>query len=219
MSYEKQLQAELEKKKIDPAKIAGLISADSSLVDSIFDQLSSKNPGLKFGCAKSLLLVSEKSPGLLCPNIARIFELLDSENQILKWNAIAILGNVAAVGLKFQIRSVLPKIYGFLSGGELITANHAIAALGKIARAFPEEQETIASRLLSIEHAPFPTDECRNIAIGKSLLALGMFPSSGNVQTEVIEFARRQTRNTRTATAEKAKTLLHRYPAPARAGA
>ncbi len=214
MSCEEQLQAELAKKKLDSAEVAGLISADPGLIDSVFDQLSSKIPGVKFGCAKSLWLVSEQNPGLLYPKIARVLELLDSGNQILKWNGIAILGNLAAVDRKFQTRSVLPKIYAFLSSGELITANHAIAALGKIGKAFPEQQEGIVRNLLAIEHAQFPTDECRNIAIGKSILALSMFLKPGRIQRDVMEFADSQKSNRRTATANKAKAFLRKYGSP-----
>jgi hypothetical protein len=210
MGKEQAFQAELSVKKIDADKIVSLVLADQSLIDRMFQELSSKMPRVKFGCSKSLLLLSEKYPELLYPKIEGIFGMLDSPSQILKWNAIAILGNLAVVDRDRRIKNVLRKLYGFLSCEELITANNAISALGKIGRAFPEEQERIVSRLLGIERAVFDTEECRNIAIGKSILALGMFIDPVKARKNVVAFARNQTGNSRRATAEKAKTFLRK---------
>ena len=122
-----------------------------------------------------------------------------------------MIGNLAAVDRNRRIRSMLPKFYQFLSGGELITANTTIVALAKIGCAFPEEQRRITSRLLGIEHAVFDTDECRNIAIGKSILTMEMFVNPAKVRKEVLEFVRRQTENKRKATANKAKAFMRKY--------
>jgi hypothetical protein len=103
---------------------------DQKLIDPVFQELSSKIPRVKFGCSKALLVLSENHPDLLYPKIDKFFELLGSENRILKWNAIMILANFAAIDRDRRIRSVLPKFYEFLAGGELITANNTIAALG-----------------------------------------------------------------------------------------
>jgi hypothetical protein len=210
MSMEKRMKAELDKSKIDAGKLVALMLADHSLIDSTFHELTSKFARIKFGCAKSLLVLSEKRPDLLLPKTDKILELLGSENQILEWNAIAILGNLATVDPGNLRGILLPKLYAFLSGGELIAANHAIAALANIGRAFPREQKKITANLLAIEDAVFKTDECRNIAIGKTILALATFLDPGNTPKEVIEFARRHTVNQRPATAKKAEYLLRK---------
>jgi|WetSurSiteA1Bulk_404760.scaffolds.fasta_scaffold31379_2 hypothetical protein len=210
MSMEERLKAELAKTKIDACKVVTLILADHSLIDSTFHELTSKFARIKFGCAKSLRMLSEERPDLLLPKTDTILKLLGSENQIFKWNAIAILGNLAAVDPGSLRRILLPKLYALLSGGELIAANHAIAALANIGRAFPMEQKKITANLLAIENAVFETDECRNIAIGKTILALVTFLDPGNTPKEVIEFARRHTVNQRPATAKKAESFLRK---------
>jgi hypothetical protein len=207
---QERLKAELAKTNIDACKVVTLILADPSLIDTAFRELASKFARIKFGCAKALRMLSEKRPDLLLPKSDKIFELLGSENQILKWNAIAILGNLAILDPGNLRKILLPKLYVLLSGGELIAANHAIAALANIGRAFPKEQKKITASLLAIEDAVFKTDECRNIAIGKTLLALATFLDSGHAPKEVIEFARRQTVNHRHATAKKAESLLRK---------
>jgi hypothetical protein len=50
---------------------------------------------------------------------------------------------------------------------------------------------------------------CRNIAIGKAIVAIGMFVKQP--RKDVLEFVRRQTGNTRKATANKAKAFLRKY--------
>lgn len=211
MSQEERFQAELEAKKVDAESMVSLILTDLNLIDRVLQELSNKVPRVKFACSKSLLLLSERCPDLLYTRIEKVFELLESGNQILKWNAIAMLGNLAAVDRNRRIRRVLRKFYQFLSGGELITANNTISALAKIGCAFPEEQGRITSRLFGIEHAVFDTDECRNIAIGKSILAMEMFVNPVKVRKEVLEFVRRQTENKRKATANKAKAFMRKY--------
>jgi hypothetical protein len=187
------------------------VAAGKIPLASVFAGLSSKLPRVKFGCSKTLLLLSEKHPELLRGSIETIAEQLDSNNRILKWNAIAILGNLARVDAEGRIRSRLKKLYSFLAVGELIAANTAIAALGKIARAFPEERKRIVARLLGIEGQSFETEECRNIAIGKTILALGMFCDPATPGKPVLDFVGRQTGNSRRATANKAKAFIAKH--------
>jgi hypothetical protein len=196
---------------------AGNIKAESLMIGVaakkiplayVLEGLSGKLPRVKFGCSKALLLLSEKHPEILRGSIDAIAALLDSENQILKWNATAIMGNLAANDTEGRVRSRLKKICGFLDGGELITANTAMAALGKMALAFPEERNRIVRRLIGVERGVFETAECRNIAIGKAILALEAFCSPENPGKPVIDFVSRQTCNSRTATAKKAKAFI-----------
>jgi hypothetical protein len=196
--------------KTNAQKMVADIIADKRRLEPVLRGIEDERPRIRFGCAKSLLLLSEKQPELLCGKVDRIVGLLDTENRILKWNAIAILGNLAAVDREGRIRRLTGKLYGFLSCGELITANHAMMALGKIGRAFPDDRERIAMKLVGVEHESFDTEECRNIAIGKAILAIEMFLDAGNRGKAVLEFARRQTGNTRPATAKKARAFIRK---------
>jgi hypothetical protein len=203
--------SELAAGRINAESISNSAAENKIPLASVFEGLSSKLPRVRFGCSKTLLLLSEKHPELLRGHIETIAELLDSKNRILKWNGIAILGNLAAVDTEGWIRSKLQKLYGFLAGGELITANNAIVALGKIARSFPEERKRIIARLLGIERQSFETDECRNIAIGKAILALGMLCDPVNPGKPVLDFIGRQTGNSRKATSNKAKAFVAKH--------
>ncbi len=210
MTHEDSLHAALAAGTADAETILANVTVNIRLLESVFRGTSSGIAHVKFGCSKALLLLSIKRPGLLCGKIDKIVELLDSENRILRWNAIAMVGNLAAVDRRNQVRGCLDKLFKFISGGELITANNAILALGKIGRAIPDKRGLIASQLIAVEGCRFPTAECRNIAVGKAILALEMFVDPGNAGASVVEFVRRQTGNTRAATARKAKAFLRK---------
>jgi hypothetical protein len=81
-------------------------------------------------------------------------------------------------------------------------------ALSGIAIAKPQYQKQITKELLRVEHYDYDTDECRNIAIGKVIEAIGSYSGQLKDRKAVIEFARRQTRNTRNATRKKAERFL-----------
>ena len=203
--------SEASAEKISAESISERIIGDRQFLDPVFQLISSGPPGDKFRCSKALLLLSESNPRLLYSRIQDIVNLLESKNQILKWNAIAILGNMASEDCKSVLEGTLQKLYAFLSCGELITANHAIAALGKIGRVFPEKKKNIITRLLKVEGYTFDTDECRNIAVGKVILALEQLIDFSKANEKAAEFARRNVGNGRPSTAKKAQGFLRRF--------
>jgi len=137
MTQEEKIHAALASGKMDAEKLGAKVGRDARLLESIFRGTSSKLPRVKFGCSKALVLLSVKHPNLIYGEIDKVIALLGSDNQILKWNAIAILGNLATVDQRRRLPGLLERLFGFLSGGELITANNAISALSKIGRALP----------------------------------------------------------------------------------
>ncbi len=197
--------------KISAESISERILKDRQHLSAVFYVISNGPPSDRFRCSKALLLLSESNPGFLYSRTQDIIGLLESNNQILKWNAIAILGNMASEDCKSVLAGILQKLYVFLSCGELITANHAIAALGKIGRVFPEKKKNIITRLLKVEGYAFDTDECRNIAVGKVILALEQLIDFSKANEKVAEFARRQVGNRRPSTAKKAQKFLRRF--------
>jgi hypothetical protein len=124
--------------------------------------------------------------------------------------AIDIIGALAGVDREGEIDKLLGRIIGFLDAGNMITANHAISALTDIALAKPEHGRKITDELLKVEHYDYETDECRNIAIGKVILALGKFPLNPEDEETLLRFTERQTANTRNATAKKAARFLRK---------
>ena len=175
-----------------------------------FELLKSKDPKIKYGFAKKLLELVRLEPQLLYPYFSQFVDLLKSENKIIKWTAIDIIGLLAMVDKENKVDGQVGPLISILSCGNLITVNHAIFSLGKIAEVKPQFLPVIITELLKIEHYNFETTECRNIAAGKVIETFGSFIDAVNNDKRVLDFTERATHNTRNATKKKALLLLRK---------
>jgi hypothetical protein len=176
-----------------------------------FTDLLSAEPKIKYPRAKNLISLAREKPAEIYPNLGSFVELLDSENKILKWTAIDIIGALARVDNAKTIDKLMGRLFGLLSAGNMITAHHVITALTDIALAKPEYKAEITSELLRVEHYHYDTDECRNITIGKVILAISTYFDELEDKEATFEFVGRQTKNTRNATRKKAEQFLRKY--------
>lgn len=204
----------LRKKEIKAEDIAKSVVEDPALLPEIFSGISSGNPRTKLKSAKTLRIISEKNPGILYSQMDFFIDLLDSQNNILKWIAIDVIGNLTSVDSKNRFEEIFKKYYSFLSAESMITAGHVVDNSGKIAKAKPHLTQKITSRLLELEDIPPTprlTQECKNILLGKAILALDMYFDQIENKNDVISFTRRQLNNTRNATKKKAEKFLEKW--------
>jgi hypothetical protein len=183
------------------------------LLPEVFDGLKAEKAKIKFSCLKVLRLISERQPRVLYPELDRFVALLDNENQILRWGAIIILGNLAAVDTERRLDRILDRYLQPISGGVMITAANVIGGAGKIARAKPELAERIVRALLQVETAQYQTPECRNVAIGHAVKALNLFAEKLRDPRPVLAFVERQLGNPRNAVRLKAAAFLRKHRA------
>jgi hypothetical protein len=179
--------------------------------ETFLKDLTSNNPKVKYACAKRLTVLAELNPGRLYPRLDFFINMLDHENQILKWTAIDIVGHLTESDKIKKIDRILKRLFGFLNAGKLITAGHAITALAGIATAKPKYRGKITNELLKVEHYKYDTDECRNIVIGIAIKAIGPFFAELKDRKTVIDFVKRQLKNRRHATQIKAEQFLKKY--------
>jgi hypothetical protein len=201
----------LGKKEKKAEDIAKNVIKDPNLLPEIFNGISSENSRVKFKSAKILRVISEKNPEILYPKMDFFINLLDSENKILKWNAMDVIGNLTSIDLKNKFDEIFKKYYSFLSAEGMITVAHVVDNSGKIAKAKPYLTQRITSELLKLEKIPTKpqlTQECKNILLGKVILAFGMYFDIIENKDNVISFAKRQINNTRNATKVKAEKFL-----------
>ncbi len=170
--------------------------------------LSSDNPRIKYKRVKNLLTIAGKNPEQLYPHLPFFVKLLKSENNILKWMAIDIIGSLSRVDTAKRIDGLLTTLFGFLRAGKMITANHAIAALSAIASAKPYYQKKVTQELLKVEQYTYDTDECHNIALGKVIVEINSYFKELKQNDQVVEFVSRQINNSRAATRKKAENFL-----------
>jgi hypothetical protein len=176
-----------------------------------FTDLLAEDPKIKYSCAKNILAFARENPAGVYPDLKFFAKLLDSENKILKWTAIDIMWALAKVDDLKTIDRLIESLFGLLHTGNMITANHAINALADIASAKPEYQEEITKELLKVERYSYDMAECRNICIGKVILAIDRYFGEMEDKEATLEFVKRQTKNTRNATGKKAEKFLTKY--------
>jgi hypothetical protein len=170
----------------------------------------SKTAMIKYASAKKAIAISKENPAELYPDFDFFIELLNSENQIIKWTAIQVIGNLSKVDKKKKVDKLLPRLIGFLNCGKMITANNTILALSEIALNKPKNQEMIFKEFIKVEHYNYDTLECRNVALGKVVSALGKFKDEIKDRKDILEFLERQTNNTRASVKNRAIKLLEK---------
>ncbi len=172
------------------------------------DKLNSKDPKIKYGFAKELLKIGSEDPEQLYEHLDYWAELMTSDNNILKWTAIDLIGYLSTVDKDNRIDSLIPDLLKHLHGGILITCNHSIFALGLICQNKPNFKEKILEELISISKDNFETDECKNIATGKVLEAIKPFVADIKNNKSVITFIENAAKSERNATKKRAEQLL-----------
>jgi hypothetical protein len=202
---------QLGKKETKAEDIAGTVTENPSLLSEVLDGTSSTNPTIKFKAAKTLAIISRKSPRTLYPKMDFFINLLDSTNNILKWTAIDAVANLTTVDSENKFDAIFRKYYGFLADESMITVGHVIDNSGTIAKAKPHLTDKITGELLKTETIPVGphlTTECKNILFGKAILAFGAYFDQIEKKDDVITFVKKQLHNTRNATKAKAEKFL-----------
>jgi len=205
------LQTEINNKRITIEKLAERVVRRPELLQEAFDGLGADQARVKYGCLKLLRIISESKPEILYPEISRFIQLLDSENNIFKWGAIIIVGNLAVVDSERKIDHILDRYLQPISGHVMITAANVIGGAGKIAGAKPHLADRIAQAVLQVEAANYQTEECRNVATGHAIESFELFFDYLKKPQPVIEFVKRQLNNRRNAVKKKAAGFLKKY--------
>lgn len=156
-------------KEIDKGEIVDRVIGDPELIPEIIEGLTADKARIKYGCAKVLRLLSEKKPEVLYPWFDFFAKLLDSDNSFLNWDAIHVLGNLAAVDTESRFEKVYDRYFAPIPGPVLITAANVIGGAAKIALAKPALTDRIIGEILKVEKARYQTDECRNVALGQAI--------------------------------------------------
>jgi hypothetical protein len=172
--------------------------------------LDASEARVKYGSSKALRLASRQSPASLYPHFNRFASLLAGDNTILRWNATRTLGYLAAADCDGQLEKIFARFFAPIRGHEMIGAANTIAAGADIALAQPRLADRISRELLKVETATYATPECRNVAVGHAIRALGRFFGLLKRRAPVLAFIRRQLNNPRQATRRHAERFLRR---------
>ncbi|GAB4363028.1 MAG: hypothetical protein Kow0042_00560 [Calditrichia bacterium] len=198
----------LAEKQMRADEICEQVKSHPILIPALLEGLSNSSANIKFGSAKVLHLLSEELPDLLYPEMDFFASLLDNNNNIIKWNAIIIIGNLTAVDVQQKFERLFSRYYQPITGPTLITAANIIKSSKKIIRSKPQLADRIINQILKVEQGAYQTEDCRNIAIGHAIKLLEHCDDQISDRKAVYEFVERQARNPRPATRKAAESFL-----------
>jgi hypothetical protein len=181
---------------------------EPSLVPKVIDSISSHEAKAKFACAKALRLLSKEKPEILYQEFDHFVKLMDSTNNIIKRNAIDVLANLAAVDDKNKFEAIFHKYFELLQDRVMITAAHVVDNSSTIAKSKPDLTLDITASLLKVERAQRSSPECREILIGKAIVAFDGYFEQIEDKAKILAFVKRQTSSRRNATKVKAHRFL-----------
>lgn len=163
----------LEDGKISPQGLCERLKTEPSKLNRAMDCIFSPNPAMEFCCAKALRKLSEQKPWLLYPYFNSFIDLLNHPNLVIRWQAIAITANLAAVDTQGMLDSQLDELFVPVKGPVMLTARRVISAALRIVESKPHLAELIAEKLLGVRHGRFESPECHAVVIESALEALG----------------------------------------------
>jgi len=205
------LHSRIARKGSDKQKIANDVARKPALLPQLFEGLQAKSAAVKFGCEKTLRLLSASHPGLLYPHFDRFTEQLENDNSLLKWGAIATIANMTRVDSKGKFERIFKRYFKCIAGPAMITAANTIGAGALIARNKPHLAPRIAAEILRVENGRYASDECVNIACGHAIEALGQMVDLLPRRKTALAFVKRQLLNTRPPVRRRAQTFLKKH--------
>jgi hypothetical protein len=100
---ESDLLQRLAEKTITKKELLEAVESDFTLLPVVVKGVSSPKAAVRYGCASTLMDLSEKHPEKLYPHMGFFISLLNSKRRILVWNAFATIANLRAVDVDKKI--------------------------------------------------------------------------------------------------------------------
>jgi hypothetical protein len=175
---ETDLLRKLGSRKISKEKLLQKAERDFSLLPELLQGTLSPKATIRYGCAKVLMDLSEKTPEKLYPYIDNFIELLDSKYRILTWNAMAIIANLARVDKDKKLDTIFERYYNFLNDEYMVTVANVLGNSAKIALAKPNLVHRIVTELLKVNRisvTPHLTEECKRVLIEHAIRSFDLF--------------------------------------------
>jgi len=196
----------------DLVDLAKKAEGDPELLLGALDALGSVSPRTRVAASKLLCVLSERSPEVLYGQFDTLARVLRQETGILKRNAMLTLANLAAIDHEKKLDAILDAYLAPILGSNLVEAACTLRGAATIALVKPELAPRIAKTILGVEKAEYASSDSRNVAISHAITALSelvpLLPDTHNVRL----FLRRQTKNPRRITRNKARRLLKKWP-------
>jgi hypothetical protein len=123
----------------------------AAYVPDLVAGLDAKSARVRNGCAELCSLLAESRPELLYPHLAKFQARLDSRDKAVRWEAVCTTGSLAAVDRAGLTRASVAPIGRHLADESIVLQGHAVRALSKLAKAFPDLAPVILRQLIAAE--------------------------------------------------------------------
>lgn len=213
---ETDLLQKLGSKAITKEKLLQKVEQNFDLLPELLQGIFSLKAAIRYGCAKVLMDLSEKSPEKLYPYMENFIELLDSKHRILTWNAMAIIANLAKVDKDRRFDAIFDKYYNFLNDEYMVTVANVVRNSAKIALAKPYLVQKIATELLRVNDisvTPHLTEECKRVITEHAIKSFDVFFEriKAKARVQVLSFVRQQLDSKRTSLRKEAQSFLKKW--------
>jgi hypothetical protein len=205
-----QLLTDIRDKAIEKKTIARQVAEKPPLIADFITALADKDAAVRYGCAKTLHLLSETRPDLLYPHFDDFLHLLRNGNNIMQAEGLFILSNLAPVDSENRIDAVIEDYLGPIKGPVLMVAANAVQGAARIAAAKPHLANRIAQAILEVSEGSYKTPECKQVIGGQAVEALDAITHLVTDLRPLRKFIRAQTESSRKSTRTKAEKVLKR---------
>jgi hypothetical protein len=128
-------------------------SKDRAAVKELVENLFNKKAAIQSDCIKVLYEIGAQKPELIAKYHAEIGKLLDCKNNRLAWGAMTALDAIASDDPK-AIAAMLPRIVQCAKNGSVITRDHAVDILIKLAGRKPYAKKCLPLLLQQLQNCP-----------------------------------------------------------------
>jgi hypothetical protein len=126
---------------------------DKSAIADLVGNLANKDKEIQSDCIKVLYEIGERKPTLIAQFAEEFGSLLDSKNNRLAWGAMTALDCIA-LETPETVHRMLPKIAEAAKKGSVISRDHAVSILTKLASLEEYADDAMPLLVEQLKHSP-----------------------------------------------------------------
>jgi hypothetical protein len=201
------------KEKLDISVYVDMVVEDNGLITTLLDIIETDETSIKYIAEKIIRKISEDKPKMLYSYFDRMFKLIDSSNNFIRWGFIITIPNLLSVDKDNKWEMISDKYLSLLESTSVIEFGNTVSNVYKILERYPEYESDIVPRLLDIDRHTFLyheqiSKECNNVAIGHIMDCFDKIYDKSNYKNEIKRFVEKHKNNTRVSVRSKAIKFL-----------
>ena len=204
----------LREKSISRDELAKIIINDPSMIPQIIEGVSNEKANVRYGCATSLKIVSERKPELLYPYFDFFAGLLISKYRILVWIGIIVVANLSAYDHKKKFDKIFDKYFRLINADYMVTVSNLVGNSGRIAVTKPYLADRITTELLKVDNiktGKHLTPECKRIIAENAIRSFDMYFNEIRDKQAVISFVKARLKSRRKTLKNTANEFLKKW--------